>query len=271
MQEYENGNTYASSASNPEYSHQDKTPQSQEERYPKGNKFLNILIFIGWFILAEIPIVTLSFIVGFSVHMDLLTGTVSTLLFLLFTGIIVWFVRRYYQRHTYEQPKKFKGKDIAINIGWAVLLRLLVIGMSLLMLVVTGSRTTKNDQMLLGNMDGQPSPDQLGQAFPVIVFALTITFIAPYLEELIYRGIFKETLFKRSRFWLPFILSSIIFGSQHNPTNWVAALMYIFMGMIFYLAYHRRGNVRDSMMVHMIHNGVTGILILVGYFTVLFS
>ena len=78
------------------------------------------------------------------------------------------------------------------------------------------------------------------------------TFVAPYLEELIYRGIFKETLFKRSSFWLPFILSSLIL--LPNMVFQIAAvLMYIIMGMVFYLAYHRRHNVRDSMMVHMIH------------------
>ena len=79
---------------------------------------------------------------------------------------------------------------------------------------------------------------------------------------------FKETLFKRTRFWLPFILSSLIFASQHGISNWVAILMYTMMGMIFYLAYHRRRNVRDSMMVHMIHNGVSGIMVLVSYFMV---
>ncbi|WP_234448461.1 CPBP family intramembrane glutamic endopeptidase [Staphylococcus haemolyticus] len=144
--------------------------------------------------------------------------------------------------------------------------------MSYLMLFATGSMQTQNDKMLLGDMNAaKPTPDQLGQVFPLIVFVLTITFVAPYLEELVYRGIFKETLFKRTRFWLPFILSSLIFASQHGISNWVAILMYTMMGMIFYLAYHRRKNVRDSMMVHMIHNGVSGIMVLVSYFMVFFS
>ena len=87
--------------------------------------------------------------------------------------------------------------------------------MSYLMLFATGSMQTQNDKMLLGDMNAaKPTPDQLGQVFPLIVFVLTITFVAPYLEELVYRGIFKEILFKRTRFWLPFILSSLIFASQ---------------------------------------------------------
>jgi len=244
----------------------------KDEHYPKGNRFLNVLIFIGWMLLAQIPIVLILFITNFSAKMDVTSGTLATLLFMLLAAVVIWLVRRYYQRHTYEPIKPFKRKDIMINIGWALLLRVIVIGMSFLMMAITGQAQTENDKALLGNFQGaKPSPDQLGQAFPVIVFALTLTFVAPYLEELIYRGIFKETLFKRSSFWLPFILSSLIFASQHGISNWVAVLMYIIMGMVFYLAYHRRHNVRDSMMVHMIHNGVTGIVIIVSYFIAMFS
>ena len=206
----------------------------KDEHYPKGNRFLNVLIFIGWMLLAQIPIVLILFITNFSAKMDVTSGTLATLLFMLLAAVVIWLVRRYYQRHTYEPIKPFKRKDIMINIGWALLLRVIVIGMSFLMMAITGQAQTENDKALLGNFQGaKPSPDQLGQAFPVIVFALTLTFVA--------------------------------------ISNWVAVLMYITMAMIFYLAYHRRHNVRDSMMVHMIHNGVTGIVIIVSYFIAMFS
>lgn len=250
----------------------DSHRHKNDERYPKGNRFLNVLIFIGWLLLAQLPVVLILFITSFSAKMDVTSSTLATLLFIILAAVVIWLVKHYYERHTYEPIRKFTRKDIMINIGWALLLRVIVIGMSFLMVALTGQAQTENDKALLGNLQGvKPSPDQLGQAFPVIVFALTLTFVAPYLEELIYQGIFKETIFKRSSFWLPFILSSIIFASQHGISNWVAVLMYIIMGMIFYLAYHRRHNVRDSMMVHMIHNGVTGIVIIVSYFIAMFS
>lgn len=268
MTDYENLNTNASSS---QHSHEHPTIHT-DERHPTGNKVVNALIFIGWMLLIQIPLVTIMFIYSFSVKMDGMSATLASIVYLLLAAIVVWLVRRYYKRHSYETPKKFKGKDIAVNIGWAALLRVIVIGMSYLMLFATGSMQTQNDKLLLGDMNAaKPTPDQLGQVFPLIIFVLTITFITPYLEELVYRGIFKERLFKRTRFWLPFILSSLIFASQHGISNWVAIIMYTLMGMIFYLAYHRRGNVRDSMMVHMIHNGVSGIMILYGYFMVFFS
>ena len=54
-----------------------------------------------------------------------------------------------------------------------------------------------------------------------------ICIIGPYLEELLFRGIFKETLFMKYRFWLPFIISSIIL--VHN----IYQQIYFHMQFIF--------------------------------------
>ena len=75
----------------------------------------------------------------------------------------------------------------------------------------------------------------------------------------VFRGItlprnFKETLFMKYRFWLPFIISSIIFSSQHLSTNIFSYAIYFLMGCVLYLAYNRRRNIKDSMMVHMLNN-----------------
>ena len=98
--------------------------------------------------------------------MDVTSGTLATLLFMLLAAVVIWLVRRYYQRHTYEPMRPFKRKDIMINIGWALLLRVIVIGMSFLMMAITGQAQTENDKALLGNFQGaKPSPDQLGKRF----------------------------------------------------------------------------------------------------------
>ncbi|MDN8759896.1 CPBP family intramembrane metalloprotease, partial [Staphylococcus aureus] len=97
-----------------------------EERRPTGNKFVRALIFIGWMLLIQIPIASIMFIYSFSIYIDTLTGTLVTIIYLLIAAIVIWLVRGYYKRHTYEEPKKLTGKAIAINIGWAVLLRIIV-------------------------------------------------------------------------------------------------------------------------------------------------
>ena len=101
---------------------------------------------------------------------------------MLLAAVVIWLVRRYYQRHTYEPIKPFKRKDIMINIGWALLLRVIVIGMSFLMMAITGQAQTENDKALLGNFQGaKPSPDQLGQAFPLKRHYLNVAVFGDHL------------------------------------------------------------------------------------------
>ena len=71
----------------------------------------------------------------------------------------------YYKRHTYEKPKKFTVR-ILRKCWLGRTLRLIVIGMSYLMLFATGSMQTQNDKMLLGDMNrtNQTTPDQVGQS-----------------------------------------------------------------------------------------------------------
>ena len=237
---------------------------------PRGNIILNILIFIGWMLLSQMVILIIFGILKLSSIFNSFSGAILTCLFIVIATIITWLIRRYYIRHSYEERQKFKLKDIGINIGWAVLLRVLALAFSYLLHITTGSGQSENDKMLLGDANHQISDaSQLPQIFPFLMFILTFSILTPYLEELIYRGIFKETLFSRAAFWLPLILSSLIFALQHSVTDIISILMFMFMGIIFYLAYSRRGNVRDSMMVHMIHNSTTGIILLIGYFYVL--
>ncbi|MFU0761713.1 CPBP family intramembrane metalloprotease [Staphylococcus pasteuri] len=239
---------------------------------PKGNLALNILIFIGWMILAQLPVIAIITLVSLSVKAEVLSITIGTIIYLFVIAIVIWLIRRYYLNHTYENTKGFSLKDLGIAIGWAIILRLVVYGFTYLLKLTTGSMQTDNDKLLFGDVNAQAQDaSQLGQVFPVIIFVITLTFLVPYLEELIYRGIFKETLFRKSVFWLPFILSSIVFASQHGINNIIAFLMYMIMGMIFYLAYSRRGNIKDSMTVHMIHNGLIGVMILINYFYILFK
>lgn len=103
-----------------------KQNQSSNEK-PKGNKIINILIFIGMILLIQIPIGVSLIALPFSVKFSKLT---SIALSMLITGtalLIIWLVRNYYLSHTYErQYQSMRGKDIFINIGFLVLSMVLV-------------------------------------------------------------------------------------------------------------------------------------------------
>jgi len=127
----------------------------------------------------------------------------------------------------------------------------------------------KNDKVLMGDLN--ENGGELAHTIPFVVFLLSIGIIIPFMEELIYRGIFKETLFKREMFWLPLIITSIVFGGMHVSNNLISFGIYFTMGLILYLSYTRRNNIKDSMMVHMINNSIIAIVMLVNYIIVYFN
>ncbi|MCR8998451.1 hypothetical protein [Brevibacillus laterosporus] len=73
----------------------DSHHHKNDELYPKGNRFLNVLIFIGWMLLAQIPIVLILFISTYTTIMDITTGTLAALLFMVLAAVVIWLVGRY--------------------------------------------------------------------------------------------------------------------------------------------------------------------------------
>ena len=75
----------------------------------------------------------------------------------------------------------------------------------------------------------------------------------------------------KSRFWLPLIISSVVFSSQHLSTNIFSFGLYFLMGCVLYVAYDRRRNIKDSMMVHMLNNSITTIPLFLVYLYIYFK
>ena len=244
-----------------------KTDLESEKIRPKGNKVLNILIFIGLMIFCTTPTAIAIGVVGLAfTKQNLLLVLVLILIGILWTGFVIWVVRGYYQRHTYEKPKQtFKPKDVGINLAYFLGIRVAVGLLSIVMSKVYSEDVTENDKAIMGVFD-QVKDINFQVVLGIIVLFVVITFVAPYLEELTFRGIFKESLFSRHFFWLPLILSSVIFSINHASTNLIGFLMYALIGVLLYLAYQRRGNIKDSMMVHMLNNGVASTTLIIMIF-----
>src|SRR5699024_1802438 len=125
----------------------------RSEMMEKRSKFVSAIILIGWMILSQIPLIAIIGILGMSSQMGLWTNIVLTAIYLVIVLGIAWLIRRYYLKHSVEQPLKFNGRDIWINIGWAVLLRLVVALGSYVMFMVTGDVQTENDKVLMGDLN----------------------------------------------------------------------------------------------------------------------
>lgn len=95
---------------------------------------------------------------------------------------------------------------------------------------------------------------------PIYIFITTV-FIAPILEELVFRLSFRK-IFSHSNF-LFILFSGFIFGSMHvigslsNITDLLFIIPYSIPGFIFAYTYTKSENICVPISLHFIHNGVS--------------
>lgn len=91
------------------------------------------------------------------------------------------------------------------------------------------------------------------------LFRIMVTFIAPFCEELIFRGMFFNIFFteptKRNK-WLGIVVSGLLFAYMHDPTFSKYILVYWVLGIILAWVYMQTKDIRYSMLVHMCYNGM---------------
>ncbi|KRN97689.1 hypothetical protein IV57_GL001613 [Companilactobacillus kimchiensis] len=90
--------------------------------------------------------------------------------------------------------------------------------------------------------------------FILIIFTI---FVAPILEEIIFRGIFMNWFFLNSPL-ISILASGLIFGYVHAPfdasTDWIYALSKILLGIVLAGVYYRTKNIKADITVHFLNN-----------------
>jgi exosortase E/protease (VPEID-CTERM system) len=107
-------------------------------------------------------------------------------------------------------------------------------------------------------------PFLLGGAWLLLRLAESVL-IVPLVEEIAFRGYLLRMLRdgdfespEATRFaWMPFLVSSILFGLMHS--HWIAAMT---AGAAFALAFYYRGRVADAIVAHVVANGIVAALVL---------
>ena len=188
----------------------------------------------------------------------LLVALYLILVFLIFRSL--W---RRYQKHVPEEKKKFKlsGKDIGFAFLFFFLARVAAIVGVYLNLILSGNSQTSNDSAIQG-LGGMMSSQHI---FFALLFVVTIAFIAPIMEELIFRGFGTAFFFKNNQKVLPAIVTSVVFTLPHI-TQLTEFPIYFALGLVLYLSYARRGNIKDSMLVHILNNLPMAIILLLAMF-----
>ncbi|MGT2666497.1 CPBP family intramembrane glutamic endopeptidase [Streptococcus rifensis] len=191
----------------------------------------------------------------------------SIVYFLVAVGIIGFTWKRY---KTYGpesiKHQKFGWRDFGIAILFFLATRVLAVAGTYANMLYSGNATSANDAALMA------TNDQLADMFVLyfIAFHCAIGLFAPIFEELVFRGFMTKYFFKEDTKILPLVVTSVIFALPH-ATNIVEFAMYFGLGAIFYAAYLRRGNIKDSIAVHLLNNSLLVIISVISYILIKFN
>lgn len=136
----------------------------------------------------------------------------------------------------------FTWKSVAIiGCGYLALYVLDEIGM--IWLEAIGKETTANELLL----------DELFSSRPRLYTYLSVALLPAVLEELVFRGLLLKRLFANFP-WLGLIVSSLVFGWMHIPTDLPSWLIYAGSGVIFGYAYLKTDNLAYPIAIHFVNN-----------------
>lgn len=229
------------------------------QRRGTGQILLNILKFVGFVLLASVPVQMVFILISMQNEFSTMVNSVLGIICLILIILIIMYLWNRYYKYSKEKAQKIGLRDIGFAFLFFLIARVIAIVGTSLITLIYGEDMTANDEALM-------SIDH-SNIFVLyfILFVLSIGILVPITEELTYRGISTNLLFKKSSFWLPLIITSSIFGLLHTPTNIISFLLYGFIGVVFFLSYYRRKNILDSMLVHIFNNLMGAIFLLVSY------
>ena len=93
--------------------------------------------------------------------------------------------------------------------------------------------------------------------------ALGLVFIAPFVEEFLFRGFLNNLLRGKVNTFIRMSIVSILFAAIHFPTyihNWIQFLAYFILSIVLFLVYERRRSLFDAILLHSLSNGLLVIL-----------
>ena len=93
--------------------------------------------------------------------------------------------------------------------------------------------------------------------------ALGLVFIAPFVEEFLFRGFLNNLLRGKVNTFIRMSIVSILFAAIHFPTyihNWIQFIAYLILSIVLFLVYERRRSLFDAILLHSLYNGLLVIL-----------
>lgn len=109
-----------------------------------------------------------------------------------------------------------------------------------------GKETTANELLLEAFLSRQPR----------FFVYLSVALLPAVLEELVFRGLLLKQFFG-SFSWVVLVVTSLLFGWAHGPTDFPSWFIYAGAGFIFGYVYIKTDNLAYPMVIHFVNNFLT--------------
>lgn len=225
--------------------------ESASRRHPVRTWCLRLLAIAGLFVLyqvAEMPLAVAS-----RFHRQVWLSIGFQLFALILLGLLAWGLVVLYRR----QPAFATVLNVPKHRGGALA--------SLLVLLYAGN-------LIVGLLNPQTPLNQsvvakLVHGMPVTLTIMTVL-LAPVIEEVVFRGLMYRWLFNRLTNWprvlVAVVVTTLLFALAHNPSFDAGLLHYLPMALVFSVTYLWFQDLRYSLTLHVIINGIGVLALLLG-------
>ncbi|WP_429972828.1 CPBP family intramembrane glutamic endopeptidase [Enterococcus sp. AZ163] len=139
-----------------------------------------------------------------------------------------------------------------VLIGFLIFILVKAAGGALLFLL--GETTTHNQQLV----------ESAYAAHPVWLQFLLIAIVGPIMEEFIFRGFLIHYYFS-ANYKVGIVVSSLLFGLFHQPTDLVSLLIYASGGLVLGIIYQRTKRIEIVILIHCLNNSLMFLPYLFGW------
>lgn len=213
----------------------------KQEMIKKDITFWKGLVPIGIFFFEAIPLSIIFVLVGLEGKAFILATAIGKLLMV----IAVLYSCKKLEINLFEK----------INFKWyfivfVVLAALLNVLKGIPLSMIFGQTETVNGASLMNLMGAN-----------IIYFVSYTVLTAPFIEEVIFRGVMMKYLSK-NHMWVGYLISSILFSLIHIPTDWFSFFNYFSTGLIMGGVYLLTKDLRWSIAAHILNNGIAVLFML---------
>lgn len=175
-------------------------------------------------------------------------GFFTALITVIVMAFIFWMYEKQLQEFNdwdfNEEPHWRLGKLFVSVIGFFLIT---ILGATVLQIVGSNGQTISSNQQQLDMI-----AKQSGNLFKIMV-----VFIAPFCEEVIFRGMFFNTFFTKKNTtnkWIGILVCGFLFAYVHDPHITKFILVYWVLGCVLSWVYLTTKDLRYSMLTHMAYN-----------------